>query len=172
MRRSMEEAERASAAKDHFLAVLSHELRTPLTPVLAAAGELARREDLPADVREDLAMIRRNVELEARLMDDLLDLTRVAPRQARARPAADRRPRQGPPRRRDVAAEAEGKQVALSLDLDAEHFTVPADAARCSRSSGTCSRTPSSSPRPAARSGCGRPTPVTAAVPATGSSSR
>ena len=130
MRRSMEEAERANAAKDHFLAVLSHELRTPLTPVLAAAGELARRDDLPADVREDLAMIRRNVELEARLMDDLLDLTRVA----RGKLELEFRPTDAHDKVRRVvemvAAEAEGKQVALSLDLDAEHFTVPADAAR------------------------------------------
>ena len=55
LRRSVAEAERANAAKDHFLAVLSHELRTPLTPVLAAAAELVNRPDLPADVREDLA---------------------------------------------------------------------------------------------------------------------
>jgi len=72
------QAEAASTAKDHFLATLSHELRTPLTPVLMAAGALADAPDLPPGVREDLDMIRRNVELEAKLIDDLLDLTRIA----------------------------------------------------------------------------------------------
>src|SRR5439155_15403445 len=72
------QTELASRAKDHFLAVLSHELRTPLTPVLLTVSLLQRRTDLAADLREDLQTIARNVELEARLIDDLLDLTRVA----------------------------------------------------------------------------------------------
>ena len=72
-------AEQANKAKDEFLAVLSHELRTPLTPVLAAASYLAdHAENLPADIREELATIRRNAQLEARLIDDLLDFTRIA----------------------------------------------------------------------------------------------
>ncbi|MEA3210179.1 MAG: hypothetical protein QOE70_3236 [Chthoniobacter sp.] len=72
------EAERANLAKDRFLAMLSHELRTPLTPVIASVLSLESIEDLPAPVRSGLAMIRRNVELEARLIDDLLDLTRIS----------------------------------------------------------------------------------------------
>ena len=71
-------AEAASKAKDHFLAALSHELRTPLTPVLMRVSALARSADLPEGLRADLRMIQRNVELEARLIDDLLDLTRVS----------------------------------------------------------------------------------------------
>ena len=71
-------AEAANAAKDQFLAVLSHELRTPLTPVLALLSTLDDRNDLSDSLREDLGIIRRNVELEARLIDDLLDLTRVS----------------------------------------------------------------------------------------------
>jgi signal transduction histidine kinase/response regulator RpfG family c-di-GMP phosphodiesterase len=69
--------EAANRAKDHFLAMLSHELRTPLTPVLAAAGALVEDMRLPADVREDLRMVRRNVGIQSRLIDDLLDLTRI-----------------------------------------------------------------------------------------------
>ena len=72
------EAERASEAKDKFLAMLSHELRTPLTPVLASVLTLERESTLPQAVREPLQLIRRNVELEARLIDDLLDLTRIS----------------------------------------------------------------------------------------------
>jgi PAS domain S-box-containing protein len=71
-------AEAASKAKDHFLAALSHELRTPLTPVLLRVAALARSPDLPEFLRADLQMIQRNVELEAKLIDDLLDLTRVS----------------------------------------------------------------------------------------------
>jgi signal transduction histidine kinase/ActR/RegA family two-component response regulator len=71
-------AEAASKAKDHFLAALSHELRTPLTPVLLKVAALAQSPDLPDSIRADLRMIRRNVELEAKLIDDLLDLTRVS----------------------------------------------------------------------------------------------
>ncbi len=68
----------ANAAKDQFLALLSHELRNPLSPVLAMVGELEARASEDAEVRQSLAVIRRNVELEARLIDDLLDVTRIA----------------------------------------------------------------------------------------------
>ena len=72
------EAERANRAKDSFLAMLSHELRTPLTPVLTSVLALEQHDDLSEEVRASLQMIRRNVELEARLIDDLLDLTRIS----------------------------------------------------------------------------------------------
>jgi len=78
LRRAKEAAEAANRAKDHFLATLSHELRTPLTPVLALASALEADEELPPRVRQALSVIRRNVELEARLIDDLLDLTRIS----------------------------------------------------------------------------------------------
>jgi two-component system CheB/CheR fusion protein len=77
-REAREQAERANRAKDSFLATLSHELRTPLTPVLMTAAARADDHSLDPEVREDFAGIRRNIELEARLIDDLLDLTRVA----------------------------------------------------------------------------------------------
>ncbi len=78
LRRSLVEAQRANAAKDRFLAVLSHELRTPLNPVLMAASAMETDPNLPPEIRADISMIRRNVELEAKLIDDLLDLTRIA----------------------------------------------------------------------------------------------
>jgi len=78
LRTLKDSAESANRAKDHFLAVLSHELRTPLTPVLATVQDMLRDPDLPEDLRERLDTIHRNVELEARLIDDLLDLTRIA----------------------------------------------------------------------------------------------
>src|SRR5437016_7671736 len=71
-------AQKASKAKDDFLAALSHELRTPLTPALAAATYLEdNAEKLPPEFAEDIEIIKRNVQLQARLIDDLLDLTRI-----------------------------------------------------------------------------------------------
>ncbi len=78
VRLALEEIERSSRAKDDFLAALSHELRTPLTPVLMTVTSLEGDPALPLAVREQLGMMRRNIELEARLIDDLLDLTRIS----------------------------------------------------------------------------------------------
>lgn len=70
-------AQQANQAKDYFLAILSHELRTPLTPVLTLATMLKRDKHLPPEYRHDVEMILRNSQLEARLIDDLLDVTRI-----------------------------------------------------------------------------------------------
>jgi signal transduction histidine kinase/ActR/RegA family two-component response regulator len=71
------EAEATNLAKDRFLATLSHELRTPLTPVLATVTAMLGDADTPDSLRSVLEMIRRNVVLEVRLIDDLLDLSRI-----------------------------------------------------------------------------------------------
>ncbi len=76
--RARAEVEAASAAKDHFLAVLSHELRTPLTPVTLAVHMLARNPELPESAYAALETIQRNVQIEAHFIDDLLDLTKIA----------------------------------------------------------------------------------------------
>jgi PAS domain S-box-containing protein len=72
-----EQAEAANQAKDHFLAVLSHELRTPLGPIYAAAQTLDLQKDLPPQSRRSIKLIKRNVEVEARLIDDLLDISKI-----------------------------------------------------------------------------------------------
>lgn len=77
LKRAQQESEKANRAKDDFLATLSHELRTPLTPVLLIASDAVADLELPPGIRANFDVIRRNVELEARLIDDLLDLTRV-----------------------------------------------------------------------------------------------
>ena len=78
LREAKEASEAANKSKDRFFAMLSHELRTPLTPVLMAVSSLEHDPELRRDVREDMVMIKRNIELEVRFIDDLLDVSRIA----------------------------------------------------------------------------------------------
>jgi signal transduction histidine kinase len=71
-------ADAANKAKDTFLAMLSHELRTPLNPILLWANATLEEEQTAPSLKEGIEMVRRNVELEASLIDDLLDLARIA----------------------------------------------------------------------------------------------
>jgi PAS domain S-box-containing protein len=123
-------AERANKAKDDFLAVLSHELRTPLTPALAAATYLAEHEDLLPEFRAEVVAISRNVKLEARLIDDLLDLTRITSGKiALRREAADAHALFGTAlqiAREDMLA----KEIEFVMDLTASDHHVRADPVR------------------------------------------
>jgi len=77
-RAALARAEEAIRAKDKFLAILSHELRTPLNPImLAVTSMLARTNVTPEEIRPTMEMIRDNVALESRLIDDLLDIMRI-----------------------------------------------------------------------------------------------
>jgi PAS domain S-box-containing protein len=78
LRAEKEAAEAAGRSKDLFLAMLSHELRTPLTPALLGLSGLLDDPAIPGELRPTLEAARRGVELEVRLVDDLLDATRIA----------------------------------------------------------------------------------------------
>ncbi|MDD5349036.1 MAG: PAS domain S-box protein, partial [Chthoniobacteraceae bacterium] len=78
LKQAKETAEAANRAKDQFIAVLSHELRTPLTPVLTTVALLQAQEEMSDELKTGMDIIHRNVELEARLIDDLLDVTRIS----------------------------------------------------------------------------------------------
>jgi len=130
LRRAKEDAERASRAKDRFLGMLSHELRTPLTPIAAAAHVLERFAQVPDRYADLLPMIRRNVALESRLIDDLLDLTAVAAGKVRLTlaPVDMHALLHQVIEMLDEAVRA--KSIELGLRLDAEHAVVIADGAR------------------------------------------
>jgi signal transduction histidine kinase len=122
--------EAANRTKDHFLAMLSHELRTPLTPVISTLQSLETEPTQTADTRSALAMIRRNIELETQLIDDLLDFTRIARDKMQMRFA---------PVDTHLAisnvveicrAEAASKRLRVHLNLQADTHFVAADGAK------------------------------------------
>ena len=122
--------ETANRTKDHFLAMLSHELRTPLTPVISALEALEIEPAQTREAKSALAMIRRNVELETQLIDDLLDFTRIAKDKLQLRFA----PVDAHAAISDVVemcrAEAESKKLQVHLNLRANTRYVAADAAK------------------------------------------
>jgi signal transduction histidine kinase len=75
---SRQEAEAANSAKDRFLAMLSHELRMPLTPILVSASMLSKDERLPEYARKELESVAHHIQVEARMIDDLLDVARIS----------------------------------------------------------------------------------------------
>ncbi|MGC4072813.1 MAG: PAS domain S-box protein [Nibricoccus sp.] len=130
LERARDEALAGSRAKDDFLAALSHELRTPLNPVLLLASDAAEDPKLSADVRESFETIRRQVNLEARLIDDLLDLTRIT----RGKLSLDRRIVDAHEVLTDaietVRPELEGKNLLFELEMRASLHAVFGDAVR------------------------------------------
>jgi len=130
--RSMREREALAAAraKDNFLAALSHELRTPLNPVLLLASDSASNPDYPTSAREAFRAIEKNALLEARLIDDLLDLTRIEHGKLslelqRVDVHATLRDAIGM-----VRADAGEKELTLDLALEAARTTILGDSGR------------------------------------------
>jgi signal transduction histidine kinase/HAMP domain-containing protein/CheY-like chemotaxis protein len=126
----LQEKARSNLAKDQFLAMLSHELRTPLTPVLASAFALENEQALPENIRESLQMIHRNVELEARLIDDLLDLTRISKGKVQLNFEVVNAHTLLQNALEICQADIDRKHLALRLDLAAHKVHLQADPAR------------------------------------------
>lgn len=125
-----EEADAASLAKDAFLAALSHELRTPLTPVLLMASELERNSALPSEIREQMSMMRRNIELEATLIDDLLDVSRIKHGKLTLNRATFDLHEIVAQTEEIVLRDVEEKQINLIIDVQASAHHVNGDPAR------------------------------------------
>ncbi|RZL39933.1 MAG: PAS domain S-box protein [Rubrivivax sp.] len=123
-------AEQASRAKDEFVATVSHELRTPLSAILGWAQVLQRRVPEPALMKHAIDAIARNAAMQARLVEDLLDVSRIESGQLRlelqptdpaaiAQAAVDA-----------ILPAATAKRIAVALEADAEAGWLMADAAR------------------------------------------
>jgi signal transduction histidine kinase len=123
-------AEAATRAKDDFLAALSHELRTPLNPALLLATSLAEDKTLPARVRDDINVIAKGIALQARLVDDLLDITRITGGKLRL----DFRPIDAHAALRHaydiLRSDIEEQKIQVTLELAAPQHTIKADAVR------------------------------------------
>ena len=129
--RAKEVAEAANQAKDNFLAILSHELRTPLTPVLAAVVLLEDDRTVPPHIRREIEMIRRNIEVEARLIDDLLDVTGIIRGKLELnRQPADVRALLEHAMQNYCAAAAARKEIRVSIEVTARETHVLADSSR------------------------------------------
>lgn len=120
----------ANRAKDDFLAMLSHELRTPLGPALLLASESAEDPAIPEVLRRRFDEIARHVELEAKLIDDLLDLTKIT----NGKLLLDSKPIDVHLAIEDALAtvekEAKKKQIFINVNLMAENFAIVGDLVR------------------------------------------
>lgn len=120
----------ANRAKDDFLAMLSHELRTPLGPALLLASDSADDPAIPEVLRRRFDEIARHVELEARLIDDLLDLTAIT----NGKLLLDSKPVDVHLAIEDalttVEKEIKNKEILIKLDLLAENFAIVGDSVR------------------------------------------
>jgi PAS domain S-box-containing protein len=124
------QAQSLNAAKDRFLAELSHELRTPLTPIVAAVTRLADEAVVPGSLRTTIEMMRRNLDAEVRLIDELLDVSRMRRRLPQLQlETVDTHVAIG-----EVARELQpafsAKGVGFSLRLNASESRIVADALR------------------------------------------
>lgn len=124
------EVESANRTKDNFLAMLSHELRTPLTPVVSFLDILESEPEQSEEGRKALTTIRRNIDLERRLIDDLLDLTRIAKGklvlEMKVMDAHEAITQAVEMCRQDAAV----KQLRINLDLRATNSYIAADSAK------------------------------------------
>ena len=128
--RRYREAEAQNRAKDNFLATLSHELRTPMTSILGWVQFLRTGAFETEELEEALETIESSARLQARLIDDMLDVSRIV----LGKFQVDLRPTKmsdvveaALARARPVAAE---REVALTSEIDEENAVVEADASR------------------------------------------
>jgi PAS domain S-box-containing protein len=129
-RAARSEAQRASSMKDEFLATLSHELRTPLNAIVGWAHLLTSRNVDPLRLSEGLAAIHRNSRVQAQLIEDLLDMSRIVSGKVRLdvqriEPATVLENALD-----SVRPAAEAKQIRLQSILDPDAGAIMADPAR------------------------------------------
>jgi len=128
--RARAEAQLANRLKDDFLATLSHELRTPLSSMLGWSQLLLKKPDDPAVLRRGLETIQRNTRAQARLIDDLLDLSRIVSGKLRLQPEQMDLSAAGRAALDSVAPQASQAGVVLEAQLDLQASALQADPLR------------------------------------------
>lgn len=128
-RAAREQAERANARKDEFLAIVSHQLRTPLNAILGWAQVLRRAPDL-TEVGEAVTVIERNARAQNRLIQDLLDLSRIISGQLRLDSNRVELDQVIEAAIDSVLPEASAKQIKISTNIEPFATPVMGDAAR------------------------------------------
>ena len=124
------DAERASRLKDEFVAMVSHELRTPLNAILGWTQLMTRGKNDAATVDRGLDIISRNTRLQAQLISDLLDISRIVSGKLQLEMQQVDLHRVATDAVETMRQEAESKQVQLHQTLDPQAGTVAADPAR------------------------------------------
>jgi two-component system, chemotaxis family, CheB/CheR fusion protein len=130
LQQEKEKAGAANAARDRFLAMLSHELCAPLNPVLTWAGRTVEEPDLRPEVQQGLKMVRGNVELGIRLIEDMLDLTRIARGKIKLRLRKADAHELLQSALEIVRSNIEDRHLKLSVALLASHYELVADPPR------------------------------------------
>jgi PAS domain S-box-containing protein len=129
-RAARRDAERANEAKDEFLAILSHELRTPLTPMFAWLGVLRRDAVEPGTARRALDTIERNAKTQARIVEDILDTSRIITGRMRLELGPTDLPALVASSVEAARPSADAKNIALALEVKRGAMPVWADGDR------------------------------------------
>jgi len=130
LRQQKAAANAANNAKDRFLAMLSHELRTPLNPILLWANATLEEEQTAPSLKEGIQMVRRNVELQASLIEDLLDVARISGGKLQLHLQLSDAATLFRDALEMVKAESVRKQLEMRVDLSARNHRVIVDRAR------------------------------------------
>lgn len=128
--RAREQAESANRIKDEFLAVLSHELRTPLNPILGWTKLLQKRQLAPEKATIALETIERNAKLQAQLIEDLLDISRIMRGKLSLNTTAMDLKAVVLASIETVSLAAEAKQIEIELTIEVEVGQLLGDAGR------------------------------------------
>jgi PAS domain S-box-containing protein len=124
------EAERASRIKDEFMAMVSHELRTPLNAILGWTQLMMRGKHDPATLERGLDIVARNTRVQAQLIADLLDVSRIVSGKLQLDMQAVDLHAVATDAVETIRQEAETKQIAIFCDLDDRIGPVAGDPAR------------------------------------------
>lgn len=128
--RLLEEAQSASRAKDEFLAILSHELRTPLNPIVGWSQLLVKGNLTESQIKKGVEIIQRNAVLQAQLIGDILDISRIIQGKLKLKPSSLNLINIINNALETISLAAQAKSIQINTDLDPEVALVQGDPTR------------------------------------------